>query len=83
MRSLRYLTAALVAATVLTSAHVLANTCQTDKLMCPTSMPVEGYCQCAAHGITEGGTVVPSTTHVHYNATTGGCGINPHAPGCR
>jgi hypothetical protein len=82
VRSLRYLTAVLVTSTVLTSGVALANTCQTDRLMCPTAMPVDGYCQCTSRGMTEDGTVVP-TAHAHYNAGTGGCGANPQAPGCR
>jgi hypothetical protein len=82
MRSLSYLAVALLTATVLSSGPAFANTCQTDKLMCPTAMPVDGYCQCTSHGMTEDGTVIPPTAHAHYNASTGGCGVNPHAPGC-
>jgi hypothetical protein len=60
-----------------------ANTCQADKLTCPTAMPVGGYCECTARGTTQGGTVTAPAPHEHYNATTGGCGANPGAPGCR
>jgi hypothetical protein len=79
----------LAAATLLTivalgGGQARANTCQTDKLTCPTAMPVDGYCECRSHGEMEGGTVVKTPPpHVHYNATPGGCGVNPAAPGCR
>jgi hypothetical protein len=82
MQSLRYLAAVLTIATVLAGTSALANTCRTDTLMCPTSMPVDGYCECTARGTTEGGTVTPTAAHGHYNATPGGCGTNPRAPGC-
>jgi hypothetical protein len=46
-------------------------------------MPVGGYCECMAHGTTQGGEVTTPALHEHYNATAGGCGVNPGAPGCR
>jgi hypothetical protein len=62
----------------------MANMCQTDHLMCATTMPVDGYCQCTTRGNTEGGTVVPrGAPHQPVNATAGGCGAQPNAPGCR
>ena len=79
-----YLAATLTIATALAGGQALGNTCQTDKLTCPTSMPVDGYCECRSQGATEGGTVVATPPpHKHYNATPGGCGVNPNAPGCR
>jgi len=84
MRSPSKLAAALIAATTLVGSNALANTCRTEKLTCPTSMPVDGFCECTSHGTAEGGTVTASAPRQeHYNATTGGCGTNPHAPGCR
>jgi hypothetical protein len=83
MTSLRTLTAALVTAVTLAGGPAVANTCRTDKLVCPTSMPVGGYCECRSHDTTEGGTVMERAPHEHDNATTGGCGVNPGAPGCR
>jgi hypothetical protein len=84
MKALDYLAAALMIAITLAGGQALAaNTCQTDKLSCPTAMPVGGYCECTSHGTTEGGEVVPPRPHEHYNASTGGCGVNPGAPGCR
>jgi hypothetical protein len=84
MKSLGYLTAVLATAMALAGGQALANTCQADKLTCPTAMPVGGYCECTSHGTTQGGEVVATPApHEHYNATTGGCGANPSAPGCR
>jgi len=83
MRSLGCFAAALITAIVLTGGPALANTCRTDKLTCPTAMPVGGYCECTSRGATEGGEVTPPAGHEHYNAGTGGCGVNPSAPGCR
>jgi hypothetical protein len=60
-----------------------ANSCQAGKLMCPTKMPVGGYCECVAHGVTQDGTVVSTAAPgQRTNATAGGCNINPKAPGC-
>jgi hypothetical protein len=83
MKSLSYLAAALITAMALAGAQARANTCQTEKLTCPTSMPVDGYCECRSHGTTLGGTVTAPAPHEHYNSTAGGCGANPGAPGCR
>jgi hypothetical protein len=66
------------------SAPAFANTCQTDRMTCATTMPAEGYCECTAHGTTEGGTVVSKPVpHHRMNSTSGGCGAHPDAPGCR
>ena len=84
MRSSSNLAAVLVAASALVGSNALANTCRTEKLMCPTSMPVDGFCECTSHGMTQDGTVTASAPRQeHHNATTGGCGSNPHSPGCR
>jgi hypothetical protein len=83
MKTPRYLAAALMTALAVAGGQALANTCRGEHLTCPTSMPVDGYCECTAHGRTEGGTVVGHAPHEHYNATSGGCGVNPGGPGCR
>jgi len=83
MRSLLHLAAALITTIALAGSPALANTCRTDKLTCPTAMPVGGYCECTSHGTTQGGEVSTPAPHAHYNATAGGCGVNPGAPGCR
>jgi hypothetical protein len=84
MRSFAYVAAALAIAAALSGGRVLANTCVTEHLMCATTMPVDGYCECGAHGNTEGGTVVAKPrSHRQVNATSGGCGAEPSAPGCR
>jgi hypothetical protein len=60
-----------------------ANICQAGKLTCATTMPTGGYCECTAHGTTEGGTVVPKPApHRKVNASAGGCGTRPGTPGC-
>jgi hypothetical protein len=60
-----------------------ANICQAEKLACATTMPVGGFCQCTAHGATQDGTVVAKPLPgQHVNATSGGCGAQPSAPGC-
>jgi hypothetical protein len=53
-------------------------------LRCATTMPVDGYCECTAHGATEGGTVVGRReARQPPNSTAAGCGAQPNAPGCR
>lgn len=84
MRSVARLTAALAAFAALSGGAALANVCQTDHLTCATTMPVDGYCQCKARGAMEDGTVVlKAAPHQPVNSTAGGCGSEPHAPGCR
>ena len=47
-------------------------------------MPIGGYCECTAHGNTQSGTVVSHPAPGRRdNATAGGCGAHPNAPGCR
>jgi hypothetical protein len=83
MRSVVYI-AALTVAAALSGGNVLANTCVTDHMMCPTTMPVDGYCECHARGNTEGGTVgTRPQSHRQVNAASGGCGEEPGSPGCR
>lgn len=87
MRYIGYLAFALLAAGTLAGPASAANMCRAGQLTCATTMPVGGYCECTAHGATEGGTVV-SNSEAHQsrqkaNATAGGCGANPSAPGCR
>jgi hypothetical protein len=59
-----------------------ANTCQADRFMCATTMPVGGYCECTSHGTTQGGTVVAAPMRGKVNSTAAGCGAHPDAPGC-
>jgi hypothetical protein len=83
MRSLRYLAAALAIFVTLSGGEALANLCQTDHLLCATTMPVDGYCVCRAHGTSEDGTVViKAPPRDRINATVGGCGADPRSPGC-
>ncbi len=75
--------AALTIFAMLAGGHAVANVCQTDHLLCATTMPVDGYCQCTARAAVEGGTVVSKAPpHMKINATSGGCGAQPHTPGC-
>jgi hypothetical protein len=84
MNNLCYAAAAFAAFVMLSGGAARAKVCQTDHMMCATTMPVDGYCECHAHRITEGGTVVPTPPpHSRINATAGGCGSDPNAPGCR
>ncbi len=58
--------------------------CRAGKLSCATSMPVGGYCECTARGVTEDGTVVEAARSKRpVNSTAAGCGARPNAPGCR
>ena len=84
MRRIGHLTFALLTAATLAAGPARANICQTDRLKCATNMPVDGYCECTSHGTTEDGTVVRnSQSRQPLNATSGGCGTQPNAPGCR
>ena len=85
MRYIGYLAAALLAATWLAGGAAHANVCVAGKLICATTMPVDGYCQCTSHGRTEDGTVAsrPPPRQSPMNSTAGGCGAQPNAPGCR
>jgi hypothetical protein len=83
MRSIALAAATLGFVATLSGGAALAAVCQTDRLLCATTMPVDGYCECSAHGATEGGTVVPKgPPHQAINATAGGCGAHPKSPGC-
>ena len=60
------------------------NVCNAGKLMCATTMPVGGFCTCMAKGQSADGTVVAhAPSGAKLNATAGGCGAHPNAPGCR
>jgi hypothetical protein len=84
MRLAAYLSCALLAAAALGGQASAANICQAAKMTCATTMPAGGYCECTSHGQTQGGTVVAKAAPHHpVNATAGGCGANPNAPGCR
>lgn len=84
MRRIRHLSYFILAASALAGGPALAGVCQTDRLICATTMPVGGYCECTAHGTTEDGTVVSKPTRRQpLNSTAGGCGSQPNAPGCR
>ena len=74
----------VLAAVMLTAGPAAANVCRAERLTCVTTMPVGGYCECTSRGVTEGGEVVGRTDPGHpVNATSGGCGAQPNAPGCR
>ncbi len=82
MQHAAYLTAALAAAALFGAAPAHANVCHAGKLMCATTMPVGGFCECVSKGTTEDGTV-ETGAHGKINATAGGCGTHPTAPGCK
>jgi len=83
-RRIGFLLFVFAVAATLASAPVRANICRAEQLTCVTTMPVGGYCECTAHGQTEGGEVVSKPEPGHpVNATSGGCGAQPNAPGCR
>jgi hypothetical protein len=76
--------AGTVMALALAGGSAYAGMCQAGKLMCPTKMPVGGYCECTAHGVTTGGTVVAKAPPKRkVDASAGGCGAQPDAPGCK
>ena len=82
MQITRILAAALLAAGF-AAGTARANVCVADHMMCGTTMPEGGYCQCTAHGATEDGTAAKrAPAHGQINATAGGCGAKPNAPGC-
>ena len=83
MRFMKCLAFALLATFALSGGPAFARVCQTAKLACATTMPMGGFCQCTAHGMTEDGTVMSKAKpHQVLNATAGGCGTHPTAPGC-
>ena len=85
MRTIGYFACALAANAVLAIGPALAATCQAGGLTCATTMPPGGYCECTAHGNTEGGTVVTVAVRKNAgaNATAGGCGAHPNDAGCK
>jgi hypothetical protein len=83
MRLTGFLTCALLATAAIGGPASAANICQAEKMTCATTMPAGGYCECTAHGATQGGTVVEKAApHRSVNSTAGGCGANPKGPGC-
>jgi hypothetical protein len=84
MRAAAYLSLAFLAASAFAAPAFAANICQAGKLTCPTTMPVGGFCECTAHGVTKDGTAVKKAeSDRKVNATGAGCGAQPNAPGCR
>ncbi len=75
---------ALLAATLLAAAPASANMCQAEGgLTCQTGMPIDGYCECTAHGVTRGGTVVGATApRPARRAPKADCAASQDAPGC-
>ncbi len=83
MTSVQYLCAALLACAAFAAGPAQANTCQAGGLICATTMPAGGYCECTAHNDTQSGTVVAAPVRgQRTDATAGGCGAHPDAPGC-
>jgi hypothetical protein len=83
MKRSGYLALAIVATATFTGGGAWAATCVAGNLTCPTTMPVDGYCECRAHGTTTGGTVVEKPASQRpVNATAGGCPAHSTAPGC-
>ncbi len=73
-----------IAAGALAAMPAGANSCQTEKLVCGSYMPVGGFCECTVNGLTQDGTVVSAPVpRGKTNASSGGCGAQPNAPGCR
>lgn len=85
MRATRYFALALLAAAAIGGGPAFAATCKTDAMTCATGMPIDGYCECTAHGTTESGTVVANAPprHMMKGAKAAGCGAHPNDPGCR
>jgi hypothetical protein len=86
MRRSLFLGFALTALSVAGAASAAdpVNICSAPPLTCATRMPVGGFCECTSKGQTHDGTVVPKgTPHGKVDATAGGCGDHPNAPGCR
>jgi hypothetical protein len=83
MRLISYSGVALLAVVMLGGGASAANICHAGNLTCATTMPVDGYCECTAHGVTKDGTVIPKPApHAPVNSTAAGCGAHPGTPGC-
>jgi hypothetical protein len=81
---LRYGPVVLTSLMIASGPALAANTCEAPLLTCATTMPVGGYCECTARGQTHDGTVTARPARGQRdNATAGGCGAHPNAPGCR
>jgi hypothetical protein len=74
---------ALIVALSLASQAASANSCQTPKMVCSTTMPLGGFCECRAHGTTQDGTVVQKPAPRHKSAAPVGCGTQANQPGCK
>jgi hypothetical protein len=76
------LACALVAAAPFAFSPAVAGTCQTDNgATCPTTMPVEGYCECNIHGVNTGGTVTSNAFPPHATAGSFQPGAENGSPG--
>jgi len=74
----------ILAATLAARTASATNICQAEKLTCATTMPVGGFCECTAHGVTKDGTVIPKPAHhAPINSSGAGCGAQPGSPGCK
>ncbi len=84
MQHIRLTICTLLAAAAMAAGPAFANTCQTDGgLTCPTGMPIEGYCECTSHGVTQGGTVVQAAVpRQSRRMPPPDCRATPQAPGC-
>jgi hypothetical protein len=85
MPSVRYVAVAFLTVVAFTSNSAIAvNIRQAGKLRCATTIPVDGYCECTAHGNTDEGTAVSRReTRQPLSSTAAGCGAQPGSPGCR
>lgn len=68
---------------MLASNAAWANACQTPKMVCLTTMPVGGFCECSLHGTTQDGTVVIKPAPHHKIGVPVGCGTQANQPGCK
>ncbi len=83
MRLAGYLGLALIVATAVGGQASAANICRAEKLTCATTMPIDGYCECTSHGVTQSGTVVAQAPRHPVNSTAAGCGAHLNHPGGR
>ena len=80
MPSRSLLAGAMIAAAAFAPAFVAggasaANVCRTNTTTCATTMPIDGYCECTADGMSQGGTVVQgSAARPRSNAAAAGMG---------
>ncbi len=80
----RFIALSFMAATLFAGENAWAAACQTPKMVCSTTMPVGGFCECSVHGTTQDGTVVVKPAQRHKQASTPvGCGTQANQPGCK